>query len=58
MTSRELLRKRQKMLKEQICSNLDILIARRQEKRQLDFFKTLFISNTTTAQAALYENFP
>ena len=26
MTSTELLRKRQKMLKEQICSNLDILI--------------------------------
>ena len=26
MTSTELLRKRQKMLKEQICSNLDILV--------------------------------
>ena len=33
-----------------------LLTARRQEKHPLDFFKTLFISNTATAQAALYKN--
>jgi len=33
-----------------------LLTARRQEKHPLDFFKTLFISSTATAQAALYKN--
>jgi len=35
-----------------------LVTAQRQEKHPLDFFKTLFATNTAAAQAALYKILP